>query len=247
LSVLKLLDEIRQPDYSSRVFRARLLLLFTLFSCATALAASEPMSDFTVRFQALIDNKEARNDVDRLHRLFNRGARIRDPGHFQMSIAQEMEDLSEFRKYGWYTAFGEGWTLYGESLGYEIGFFKDPYQNFGHLSDEIMRAVRLVVDTGLHSMNWTRDQAIKYFEENTGNPLHDVEVEVDRYIVWPSQALGYKIGQMKIRELRSYAEKELGEKFDLRAFHDEVVENGVLPLSVPETHIKDWIIKRKAA
>ena len=164
-----------------------------------------------------------------------------------MSIAQEMEDLSEFRKYGWYTAFGEGWALYAESLGYEIGFFKDPYQNFGHLTDEIMRAVRPVVDTGLHSMNWTRDQAIKYFEENTGNPLHDVEVEVDRYIVWPSQALGYKIGQMKIRELRSYAEKELGEKFDLRAFHDEVVENGVLPLSVPETILKDWIIKRKAA
>jgi len=170
------------------------------------------------------------------------------PGHhFQMSIAQEMESLPEFRKYGWYTAFGEGWAVYPESLGYEIGVFKDRYQNFGHLSDEIMRAVRLVVDTGLHSMNWTRDQAIKYFEESTGNPPHDVEVEIDRYIVWPSQALGYKIGQMKIRELRSYAEKELGEKFDLRAFHDEVVKNGVLSLSVLETHIKDWIIKRKAA
>jgi uncharacterized protein (DUF885 family) len=170
------------------------------------------------------------------------------PGHhFQISIAQEMEDLPEFRKNGGYNAFAEGWALYAESLGYEMGFFKDPYQNFGHLGDEMLRAVRLVVDTGLHSMDWTREQAIKYFEENTGNPPHDIEVEVDRYIVWPSQALGYKIGQLKIRELRTYAEKELGQKFDLRAFHDEVLKNGALPLSVLENHLKEWVAKRKAA
>jgi uncharacterized protein (DUF885 family) len=170
------------------------------------------------------------------------------PGHhFQIAIAQEAEDLPEFRKNGGYNAFAEGWALYAESLGYEMGFFKDPYQNFGHLGDEMLRAVRLVVDTGLHSMNWTREQAIKYFEENTGNPPHDIEVEVDRYIVWPSQALGYKIGQLKIRELRSYAEKELGQKFDLRAFHDEVLKNGALPMSVLEIHLKEWVAKRRSA
>ena len=170
------------------------------------------------------------------------------PGHhFQIAIAQEMEDLPEFRKHGGYNAFAEGWALYAESLGYEMGFFKDPYQNFGHLGDEMLRAVRLVVDTGLHSMDWTREQALKYFDENTGNPPHDNEVEVDRYIVWPSQALGYKIGQLKIRELRSYAEKELGVKMDLRAFHDEVLKNGGLPMNVLETQIKEWVGKRKSA
>jgi len=170
------------------------------------------------------------------------------PGHhFQIAIAQEMEELPEFRKNGGYNAFAEGWALYAESLGYEMGFFKDPYQNFGHLGDEMLRAVRLVVDTGLHSMDWSREKAIQYFEENTGNPPHDIEVEVDRYIVWPSQALGYKIGQLKIRELRTYAETELGPKFDLRAFHDEVLKNGALPMSVLETHLKEWVAKRKSA
>jgi uncharacterized protein (DUF885 family) len=170
------------------------------------------------------------------------------PGHhFQIAIAQEMDELPEFRKNGGYNAFAEGWALYAESLGYEMGFFKDPYQNFGHLGDEMLRAVRLVVDTGLHSMDWSREKAIQYFEENTGNPPHDIEVEVDRYIVWPSQALGYKIGQLKIRELRTYAETELGPKFDLRAFHDEVLKNGALPMSVLETHLKEWVAKRKSA
>jgi uncharacterized protein (DUF885 family) len=170
------------------------------------------------------------------------------PGHhFQLAIAQEMEDLPEFRKHGGYDAFSEGWGLYAEFLGYEMGFFKDPYQNFGHLADEMLRAVRLVVDTGLHSMDWTREQAIKYFQDNSGTPPHDIEVEVDRYIVWPSQALSYKIGQLKIQELRAYAEKELGQKMDLRAFHDELLKNGALPMSVLETHIKEWVAKRKSA
>ena len=170
------------------------------------------------------------------------------PGHhFQIAIAQEMEDLPEFRKHGHYNAFTEGWALYAEFLGYEMGFFKDPYQNFGHLADEMLRAIRLVVDTGLHSMDWTREQAIKYFQDNSGTPPHDIEVEVDRYIVWPSQALGYKIGQLKIQELRAYAEKELGEKMDLRTFHDEVLKNGALPMSVLETHIKAWVAQRKSA
>jgi uncharacterized protein (DUF885 family) len=170
------------------------------------------------------------------------------PGHhFQIAIAQEAEEIPEFRKHGGYNVFAEGWALYAESLGYEMGFFKDPYQNFGHLADEMLRAVRLVVDTGLHSMDWTREQAIKYFQDNSGTPPHDIEVEVDRYIVWPSQALGYKIGQLKIQELRTYAEKELGQKMDLRAFHDEVLKNGALPMSILETHIKAWVSKRKSA
>lgn len=170
------------------------------------------------------------------------------PGHhFQIAIAQEMDDLPEFRKHGGYNAFAEGWALYAESLGFEMGFFKDPYQHFGHLGDAMLRAVRLVVDTGLHSMDWSRERAIKYFEENTGNPPHDIVVEVDRYIVWPSQALGYKIGQLKIRQLRTHTEKELGANFDLRAFHDEVLKNGALPLSVLETHIHEWVAKRKGA
>ena len=169
------------------------------------------------------------------------------PGHhFQIAIAQETEDIPEFRKHSGYNAFAEGWALYAESLGHEMGFFRDPYQHFGHLGDEMLRAVRLVVDTGLHSMDWTREQAIKYFQENSGTPPHDIEVEVDRYIVWPSQALGYKIGQLKIRELRTHAEKELGQKMDLRAFHDEVLKNGALPMSVLETHIKTWVAKRKS-
>ncbi|HVF73138.1 MAG TPA: DUF885 domain-containing protein [Chthoniobacterales bacterium] len=170
------------------------------------------------------------------------------PGHhFQIAISQEMDDLPEFRKHGGYNAFSEGWALYAESLGYEMGFFKDPYQNFGHLGDEMLRAIRLVVDTGLHSKDWTREQAIKYFEENSNNPPHDIVVEVDRYIVWPGQALGYKIGQLKIRELRTYAEKELGPKMDLRGFHDEVLKNGGLPMNVLETQIKQWVAKRKTS
>jgi uncharacterized protein (DUF885 family) len=170
------------------------------------------------------------------------------PGHhFQIAIAQEMEDLPAFRKHGGYNAFAEGGALYAESLGYEMGCFKDPYQNFGHLADEMLRAVRLVVDTGLHSMDWTREQAIKYFQDNSGTPPHDIEVEVDRYIVWPSQALGYKIGQLKIQELRAYAAKELGQKMDLRGFHDEMLKKGALPMSILETHIKDWVAKRKGA
>jgi uncharacterized protein (DUF885 family) len=170
------------------------------------------------------------------------------PGHhFQVAIGQEMENLPEFRKHGWYTAFGEGWALYAESLGFQMGMFKDPYQHFGHLSDEMWRALRLVVDTGLHSKNWTREQAIAYFRENTPTPEHDVVVEIDRYIVWPGQALGYKIGQLKIQELRGRAEQELGSKFDLRGFHDEVLRHGVLPLDVLERQVLEWIAQKKQA
>ena len=164
------------------------------------------------------------------------------PGHhLQLSLGQEMENVPEFRKHLGYSAFVEGWALYSESLGEELGMYKDPYSKFGQLSYEMWRAVRLVVDTGMHSMGWTRQQAIDFFRENTGKTDQDITVEVDRYIVWPGQALAYKIGQMKIRELRSEAQKKLGERLDVRKFHDAVLEQGAMPLSVLEARIKRWI------
>jgi uncharacterized protein (DUF885 family) len=163
------------------------------------------------------------------------------PGHhLQISLAQELENVPEFRKHIGFSAFDEGWALYSESLGEEIGLYKDPYSKFGQLSYEMWRAVRLVVDTGMHSMGWTRQQAIDFFRENTGKTDQDIAVEVDRYIVWPGQALAYKIGQMKIRELRTEAEKKLGARFDVRKFHDAVLENGAVPLNVLEAHMKQW-------
>jgi uncharacterized protein (DUF885 family) len=168
------------------------------------------------------------------------------PGHhLQIALAQEMQDAPEFRKHAGYTAFVEGWALYSESLGTEIGLYKDPYTKYGQLTYEIWRAIRLVVDTGMHSMGWTRQQAIDYFMANASKTEHDVTVEVDRYIVWPGQALAYKIGQLKIKELRSYATKELGSKFDIRKFHDHVLENGALPMNILEKGIKDWVEREK--
>jgi uncharacterized protein (DUF885 family) len=164
------------------------------------------------------------------------------PGHhLQISLAQEMENEPEFRKHVGYSAFVEGWALYCESLGEELGMYKDPYSKFGQLSYEMWRAVRLVVDTGMHSQGWTREQAIQFFKDNTGKTDQDITVEVDRYIVWPGQALAYKIGQLKIRELRTQAEKRQGAKFNLRAFHDAVLENGAVPLNVLSTHMEGWM------
>jgi uncharacterized protein (DUF885 family) len=164
------------------------------------------------------------------------------PGHhLQISLAQEMENEPEFRKHVGYSAFLEGWALYSESLGEELGMYKDPYSKFGQLSYEMWRAVRLVVDTGMHAQGWTREQAIQFFKDNTGKTDQDITVEVDRYIVWPGQALAYKLGQLKIRELRTQAEKLQGAKFNVRAFHDAVLENGALPLNVLTAQIQNWM------
>ncbi|HKI00922.1 MAG TPA: DUF885 domain-containing protein [Thermoanaerobaculia bacterium] len=168
------------------------------------------------------------------------------PGHhLQISIAQELEGVPQWRRYNDYTAFAEGWGLYAESLGPELGLYKDPYSKFGQLTYEMWRAVRLVVDTGMHAKGWTRQQAIDYFKANAGKAEHDIEVEVDRYIVWPGQALAYKIGELKIKELRAYSEKELGPKFDIRAFHDHVLGNGSLPLDLLEKNVKAWVAEAK--
>ena len=144
-----------------------------------------------------------------------------------------------------FTAFSEGWGLYSERLGLDVGFYDTPYTNFGRLSYEMWRACRLVVDTGMHSKGWTRQQAIDYMADNSGLSLKNIENEVDRYITWPGQAVAYKIGELKIRELRSLAETELGADFDIRTFHDAVLENGAVPLSVLEDKIKTWIAAQK--
>src|SRR4029077_1853175 len=167
------------------------------------------------------------------------------PGHhLQIALAQEMEGEPEFRKRAGYSAFVEGWALYSESLGEELGMYKDPYSKFGQLSYEMWRAVRLVVDTGMHSMGWTREQAIQFFKDNTGKTDQDITVEVDRYIVWPGQALAYKLGQLKIRELRAAAERRLAANFNVRSFHDAVLEQGAVPLSLLEPPVKHWLDSR---
>jgi uncharacterized protein (DUF885 family) len=164
------------------------------------------------------------------------------PGHhLQISLAQELEGLPEFRKKGWITAYGEGWALYAESLGKEMGFYTSPYSRFGQLTYEMWRAVRLVVDVGMHWKGWSRQQAIDFIIENSGKTEHDVRVEVDRYIVWPGQALAYKIGELKIKQLRKYAEDSLGTKMSLRDFHDEILCHGSMPLNLLEQHIKNWV------
>jgi uncharacterized protein (DUF885 family) len=164
------------------------------------------------------------------------------PGHhLQISIAQELTGLPTFRKYLHYTAYTEGWGLYAEHLGKDIGLYQDPYSDFGRLEADIFRGVRLVVDTGVHSQHWTRQQMIDFFHAHSGLDDATVNAECDRYIAWPAQALGYKIGQLKILELRARAEKALGPKFDLKAFHDQVVDSGALPLDVLDARITAWM------
>ena len=169
------------------------------------------------------------------------------PGHhLQIALAQEL-DIPKFRRYGGFTVFTEGWGLYSERLGMEVGFYQTPYTNFGRLSYEMWRACRLVVDTGLHSKGWTRQQAIDYMAENSGLSMNNITSEVDRYISWPGQALAYKTGELKIRELRSRAEQKLGNKFDIRQFHDKVLENGAIPLSILEVIVDDWLESQSSA
>lgn len=169
------------------------------------------------------------------------------PGHhLQTALAAEMDAVPEFRRHDYLSAFGEGWALYAEYLGLEAGIYEDPYSNFGRLTYEIWRACRLVVDTGVHALGWTRQQMLDYLAENTALSLHEVTTETDRYISWPGQALAYKIGELKIRELRARAEEALGADFDVRHFHDAVLANGSVPLDILEELINAWIEGQKS-
>ena len=165
------------------------------------------------------------------------------PGHcLQGSVAQELSDLPTFRRHAFFTAYTEGWGLYAESLGEDMGVYKDdPYSKFGQLTYEMWRAVRLVVDTGMHAMKWDRERAIKYFMENAAKTELDVTNEIDRYIGWPGQALAYKVGELKLQELRRKSQSALGSKFDLRDFNDVVLQTGAVPLNVLEQRVNEWI------
>jgi uncharacterized protein (DUF885 family) len=168
------------------------------------------------------------------------------PGHhFQISLQQENAALPDFRKYNWFGAYGEGWALYTESLGKELGLYTDPYQYFGMLGYEIHRAIRLVVDTGMHSKGWTREQAIQYSLDNEARSEASIIAEIERYMAWPGQALSYKIGQLKILELRQKAQDKMGAKFDIKVFHQKVLESGVMPLALLEKKINNWIATGK--
>jgi uncharacterized protein (DUF885 family) len=155
-------------------------------------------------------------------------------------------DLPNYRRFGGVTAFIEGWALYAERLGLGLGFYEDPYSDFGRLTYDMWRTCRLVVDTGMHYLGWSRQQAIDYMAENTALSLLNIANEVDRYIAWPGQALAYKIGELKISELRAYAERELGSRFDLRAFHRIVLEDGGIPLDVLEAKVRGWVAEQMA-
>ncbi|HEY8434054.1 MAG TPA: DUF885 domain-containing protein, partial [Sphingomicrobium sp.] len=171
-----------------------------------------------------------------------------EPGHhFQISLAQENLNLPAFMRFGGNTAYVEGWALYAESLGYPMGMYTDPYQRFGNLNDEMLRAMRLVVDTGIHSKGWTREQSIKYMLDNSGESVIDATAEVERYIAIPSQALAYKIGQLTISRLRDEAKAKLGSKFDIRDYHAQVLDTGALPLPILEKKIDDWVAAKKAS
>jgi uncharacterized protein (DUF885 family) len=166
------------------------------------------------------------------------------PGHhMQISIAQELTSLPPFRQQGGYTAYVEGWALYSERLGKEIGFYRIPYSDYGRLDDEMLRAIRLVVDTGIHWKHWTRDQVVQFFREHSSEGESLIQSETDRYIAWPGQALGYKIGQLTILRLREQAKQALGDRFDIRAFHDEVLGAGALPMDILEQRIAEFIAR----
>ena len=168
------------------------------------------------------------------------------PGHhLQIALEQELEHVPEFRHQSAFVAFTEGWGLYAESLGPELGMYQDPYSKYGQLTYEMWRAIRLVVDTGMHALGWSRAQAIAYFKGNSAKAEHDIEVEIDRYIVNAAQALAYKIGELKLKELRALAARELGPRFDVRAFHDHVLSNGAVPLDLLEAQIRAWIVSEK--
>lgn len=190
------------------------------------------------------------NEYDPTHRLllnveaiaYHEGV----PGHhMQFSIAQALPDIPPFRRFASYDAYSEGWALYAERLGKEVGFYQDPYSEYGRLENEMWRSVRLVVDTGVHSKHWPRQQMIDFFHAHTAMDDQNIQTEVDRYIAWPGQALAYKIGQMEILNLRDHARAALGPRFDIRAFHDAILDDGPLPLNILNQRVNAWIAQQK--
>jgi len=170
------------------------------------------------------------------------------PGHhMQISIAQTLPALPPFRQHAFFSAYEEGWALYAERLGKDIGFYQDPYSDYGRLSGEMLRAIRLVVDTGVHYKHWTRQQMVDFFHEHSSDDEPDIQAETDRYIVWPGQALAYKLGQLEILKLRDQAKRELGSNFDIKAFHDEILNGGALPLDVLDVRVNTWISSQKTS
>jgi prolyl oligopeptidase len=170
------------------------------------------------------------------------------PGHhLQIALQHELPDMPNFRRFEGFTAFVEGWGLYSERLGYDLGLYQDPYSRFGQLTYDMWRAVRLVVDTGMHYKGWTRQQAIDFFKDNAAKAEHDIVNEIDRYLLMPGQALAYKVGQLKILALRDRAERQLGEDFDIRAFHDHLLGAGALPLDLLEQRMDAWLLTQLAA
>jgi uncharacterized protein (DUF885 family) len=195
-------------------------------------------------FEANVNHLEARPSHEMESLLLHEAV----PGHHLQGARQhELDFLPRFRRVLWLTAYGEGWALYAESLGYEMGFYQDPYSHFGNLTGEMMRACRLVIDTGIHAFGWTREQSIRYLVDNAGLHPDFATAEVDRYIVWPGQALGYKIGQLEIRKLREKAKQALGDRFDVRRFHNAVLDDGPLPLTLLDARIDEWIAHEKEA
>jgi uncharacterized protein (DUF885 family) len=194
------------------------------------------------RVVVAISNFAQRSVIDEEATAYHEGI----PGHhMQLSVAQRLPDLPKFRRHGGNSGFVEGWALYAEELGKEVGFYQDPVSDYGRLSSELFRAVRLVVDTGIHAKGWTRDQVVEFFRKSDAVDEPTIQAETDRYIAWPAQALAYKLGQLKFRELRAHARKELGPRFDIRQFHDEMLNGGVLPLDLLEARTDSWIREQK--
>jgi uncharacterized protein (DUF885 family) len=245
----KFIDQMyaRLPQLFGRLPKAKVVVVATEEFREKEASAAEyqtgaPDGSRPGRVEVNTSDPESRKTISMESTAYHEGV----PGHhMQLSIAQELPTLPPFRQQEGYTAFIEGWALYSERLGKEVGFYQDPYNDYGRLQDEMLRAIRLVVDTGFHYKHWNRDQVVRFFHDHSGIDEVDVQSETDRYIVWPGQALAYKVGQLKILELREKAKRELGARFDIRGFHDQVLGAGALPLGVLEEQIDRWIAEEK--